>query len=81
MKHYCKYCGEKLAEDEKKTDGCCDRCNYNFATLEDECDEYEYDDFPWDEEAWVVCPFCCCGYNILDPDSECCCGEPSYYDD
>lgn len=36
MKHHCRYCGEKLMEDEDRVNGVCDRCNYEFATVEDD---------------------------------------------
>ena len=81
MKHYCKYCKEKLTEEENKSEGCCDRCNCELVRLQDEIkemNEYENQMDWFDDEAWEVCFICHCHYNILDPDSECGC---NYYDD
>lgn len=42
MKHYCRYCGEKLMEDEDVVTGACDYCNYKFATVEEDDGDFGY---------------------------------------
>ena len=70
MKHHCRYCGEKLMEDEDRVTGTCENCIVTFFEMEQEFQEIdEYD--PTND--WVECPYCGVWYDALDPYSECGC--------
>ena len=87
MKHHCRYCGEKLMEDEDRVTGTCDRCIYEFETVEDDwnegdewfpcvkCGEYVHL-FDYEHECksdYVKCSYCSQYYDSNDPYSECGC--------
>ena len=71
MKHHCRYCGEKLMEDEDRITGTCDRCIYEFETVEDEIDG-EFD--------WCQCSACGEWLEIWVDDEHECLYNGGYWD-